>query len=176
MLSGEWGGGPERAEDPNDPYFLDHQRLQDEFHAGATLWTWRESCGDPHKVADFRADRIPTVWGEFDVDCRDNSIGGTRDALIAQLRRGYVRAASGTLTATNWDHDRGRLDASGQAGDGDGELIAFHPGRSNDVKVTVQGLESPQLHALKGGGVLITAVPKGGRWSILATRDPAPGD
>jgi endoglycosylceramidase len=177
VLSGEWGGEPERAKDPDDRYFLDHQRLQDEFRAHATLWTWRESCGDPHKVADFRAGRIPTVWGEFDVDCRDNSVGGARDALIAQLRRGYVRAAPGMLTETSWDHDRGRLDASGQAGDGDGELIAFHPAAaSRELTVTVHGLESPRFLAVKGGGVLITATPKGGRWSILATRVPAPAD
>jgi endoglycosylceramidase len=173
VLSGEWGTGPERADDPTDRYFLEHQELQDEFFAGATLWTWRESCGDPHKVADFRAGRLPTVWGEFEVDCRDNSVGAVRDTLIAQLRRGYVRAAPGVLRATAWDHDGGRLDASGRA-DRDSPLLAFHPAR--DVKVTVQGLESVNVESLAGGGVLITATPTGGRWSIRAAADPASGE
>ena len=95
VLSGEWGSGPARASDRSDRYFRDHQALQDEFRFGATLWTWRESCGDPHKVGDFRAGRLPEVWGEFAVDCRNNRVTGTRDALVAQLRRGYVRAAPG---------------------------------------------------------------------------------
>ena len=46
---------PRRATDPADVYFLSTRRLQDEFRFGATLWTWRESCGDPHKAGDIRA-------------------------------------------------------------------------------------------------------------------------
>ena len=53
VLSGEWGTDPRRAGKP-DRYFLRHQALQDSFRMSATLWTWRESCGDPHKVADVR--------------------------------------------------------------------------------------------------------------------------
>ena len=55
VFVGEWGSGPERAEDPTDVYFRTHQQLQDEFHFSAALWTWRESCGDPHKAGDARA-------------------------------------------------------------------------------------------------------------------------
>ena len=50
VLSGEWGADPDRAGARGDGYFLRHQALQDRFRVGATLWTWRESCGDPHKV------------------------------------------------------------------------------------------------------------------------------
>ena len=69
VLSGEWGADPGRAGPADDPYFLDHQRLQDDFRFGATLWTWRESCGDPHKVADYprrpRADGVGRVRGRL---------------------------------------------------------------------------------------------------------------
>ena len=87
VLVGEWGSGPERAEDPSDHYFTEHQDLQDEFGFSATLWTWRESCGDPHKAADARAGRVPEVWGEFDVDCTTNTVIGPREELIDQLTR-----------------------------------------------------------------------------------------
>ena len=79
---GQW---PERAEDPADVYFRQHQQLQDEFHFSATLWTWRESCGDPHKAGDARRGPVPYVWGEFDVDCRTNTVTGPRQALVDQL-------------------------------------------------------------------------------------------
>ena len=69
----------------------------------ATLWTWRESCGDPHKVADVRAGRrVPQVWGEFQVDCRTNRVTRLRRALIGELTRGYVRAAPGRLARTRY--------------------------------------------------------------------------
>ena len=82
VLTGEWGADPRRAAS-GDPYFLDHQSLQDEFRFGATLWTWRESCGDPHKVGDVRAGRVPYPWGEFDVDCRTQ--GGLIDPRVVHL-------------------------------------------------------------------------------------------
>jgi endoglycosylceramidase len=87
VLVGEWGSGPERAEDPDDHYFTEHQDLQDEFRFSATLWTWRESCGDPHKAADARAGKVPEVWGEFEVDCTTNDVIGPREELIDQLTR-----------------------------------------------------------------------------------------
>lgn len=175
VLSGEWGADPARASRPDDSYFVEHQQLQDDFRAGATLWTWRESCGDPHKVSDLRAGRVPGVWGEFEVDCHDNSVTGTRDALVAQLRRGYVRAAPGRLSRTRWDPDRASLEASGRAGKnggGDGaRLVAFHPAaRPADVRVTVRGLDAPDLLAVRGGGVLISARAHGGAWSIRVAR------
>jgi endoglycosylceramidase len=175
VLSGEWGADPGRAARPDDPYFVEHQRLQDEFRAGATLWTWRESCGDPHKVGDLRAGRVPEVWGEFEVDCRDNRVTGTRDALINQLRRGYVRAAPGSLTTTRWDAEHGTLVASGRAAaigkDERVDLVAFHPGpRVADVRVSVRGLDAPVIRPVQGGGLLISSRAHGGAWSIRVTR------
>jgi hypothetical protein len=118
---------------------------------------------------------VPEVWGEFDVDCRDNSVGGTRDALIAQLRRGYVRAAPGRLSVTRWDDQRASLEASGQAGGNAGDdgarLVAFHPAsRARDVRVTVRGLDAPDLLPVAGGGLLVSARTRGGPWSITIAR------
>ena len=77
VLTGEWGASPSRAGPDGDGYFLDHQGFQDEFHTSATIWTWRESCGDPHKVSDARGGADPPVpWGEFEVDCFTNEIRG----------------------------------------------------------------------------------------------------
>src|SRR5262249_28336403 len=73
-FSGEWGADPHRASDPSDGYFVKHQALQDQNRINASLWTWHESCGDPHKASDYRAGRIPYVWGEFEVDCTSNQI------------------------------------------------------------------------------------------------------
>jgi hypothetical protein len=58
VLSGEWGSDPRRAENADDGYFLMHQALQDEFRFGATLWTWRESCGEAPAT---RAPAMPYV-------------------------------------------------------------------------------------------------------------------
>ena len=168
VLSGEWGSGPERAGPGGDGYFVEHQRLQDEFRISATLWTWRESCGDPHKAADIREGEVPGVWGEFEVDCTDNSIVGVRDDLVDELTRGYVRAAPGRLVATTYDPTTSALIASGEAEDrGAAPLLAFHPGpRADDVTVTVEGLGNPDVDELKGGGVLVRARPEGGPWEI----------
>jgi endoglycosylceramidase len=172
VLSGEWGADPDRAGGTGDGYFLEHQRLQDEFGISATLWTWRESCGDPHKVADLRVDAIPEVWGEFDVDCADNSVNGMRRDLVRELTRGYVRAAPGGLTATNYDDATGRLSASGEAPSGSaGPLLAFHPGpTADDVRVDVRGLSGPVFEEIEGGGVLIRARPEGGQWVLQVER------
>ena len=93
----------------------------------ATLWTWRESCGDPHKVADVRQGvAVPQVWGVFQVDCRTNRVTRLRRALIRDLTRGYVRAAPGSLAGTRYT-STGALVASGRARRRDGPLVAFLP-------------------------------------------------
>ena len=115
------------------------------------------------------------VWGEFEVDCRDNSVKGTRDALVAELRRGYVRAAPGRLSVTRWDPDRASLEASGRAGKNRGDdgarLVVFHPAaRAGDVRVTVRGLDAPDIVPVQGGGLLVSARARGGTWSIRVAR------
>jgi endoglycosylceramidase len=166
VLSGEWGADPGRAEDAGDGYFLEHQRLQDELRMSATLWTWRESCGDPHKVADLRAGRVPEVWGEFDVDCRSNVVVGVRRALLDQLSRGYVRAAPGRLVRTVWDPTTGRLRAAGRHADHGVELVAFVPAPRHDLRTRVRGLRHIRLRAALGGGTFVTARAVGGHWSL----------
>jgi len=173
VLSGEWGTDPARSGPGGDRYFVEHQRLQDEYQVSAALWTWRESCGDPHKVAELREGKVPEVWGEFDVDCTDNSVTGMRTELVADLTRGYVRAAPGRLAATAYDPATGALVASGATARParSGRLVAFHPGpNADDVRVTVLGLGEPDVEELHGGGLLITAAPTGGDWKLRVER------
>ena len=165
VLSGEWGADPDRAGRGGDGYFADHQALQDRHRFGATLWTWRESCGDPHKVGDFRAGRLPEVWGEWEVDCRDNSIDGPRRELVRELTRGAIRAAPGRLTAVRWDPARRRLTARGRASRRDGQLVAFVP----DRRMVAAGRGLTRLKVTPSvGGAIVTARPRGGRWSLAA--------
>jgi endoglycosylceramidase len=174
VLSGEWGADPRRAEDPEDGYFLDHQALQDEFHFGATLWTWRESCGDPHKVGDIRAGRTPYPWGEFDVDCTTNAIVGERAPVLAQLTRAYVRAAPGRLEATRYDPATGVFEASGVDAERGVELFAFYPAAAHGTPAPrSSGLEDLALERAPGGAVFVRARASGGGWSLHL--DPLPG-
>jgi len=171
VLVGEWGSGPTRAENPDDRYFLFHQELQDEFRFGATLWTWRESCGDPHKTADYRAGRIPYVWGEFEVDCRTNAITGPRQPLIDQLTRGWVRAAPGPLEVLRWQHETGVLEASGAAAVAGQEMLAFYPAARLGVplpQVSATGLDDLHGVPAPGGNWLIVGRATGGDWSLSA--------
>ena len=163
VLSGEWGTGPERAGTPDD-YFAAHQALQDRFRFSATLWTWRESCGDPHKVGDLRAGRVPEVWGLFDVDCRTNAVRGVRTALAQTLTRGYVRAAPGRLASTAWDPVARTLRGAGAgARRRDGHLVAFWPRAGGPApRVRARGLRSVRVR-----GDLVLARPRGGRWSLV---------
>jgi len=180
VLTGEWGADPDRAGPAGDGYFLEHQRLQDSFQFGATLWTWRESCGDPHKVADYRAGRVPEVWGEWDVDCTTNTIKGPRTALVATLTRAYVRAAPGRLTQSSYDEQAGRLEATGVAPGCRGraarrrcavaELVAFYPrAKHGGLRLRLHGLGRARVSATPGGGRLVSARPRGGPWSLRVT-------
>jgi endoglycosylceramidase len=171
VLSGEWGTDPDRASRTTDTYFADHQRFQDEFGFSAALWTWRESCGDPHKVAEQRAGSTPKPWGLFDVDCRTNRVTGERTALRNQLTRGYVRAAPARYTTT-WDPAKGRLEASGRAPRKAAPVVAYFPQPSGTGRViqTKGAAEFPRLERLTGGGLLISFRPRPGRWKLTVSR------
>jgi endoglycosylceramidase len=166
VLVGEWGTSPARAEDPADTYFLDHQRLQDEHRMSATLWTWRESCGDPHKAAEARAGQVPGVWGELDVDCATGDVHGLRTALVAELARGYVRAAPGRLTETSYDaagamHARGVDARRGLA------LVAWYPRPLATGTVHATGLRAVRVRSTGAdGGTYLTATATGGAWQV----------
>jgi endoglycosylceramidase len=162
VLSGEWGADPDRAKPGGDSYFLDHQRLQDEFGFSAALWTWRESCGDPHKVGDSRAGSTPKPWGEFDVDCSTNRVTGERKDLIGQLGRGYVRAAPG-LEKTTWDPAGRALTASGVAPRRAAPIVAFLPDR-RIAGAFVGG--SRGVVKRVGRGTLVSFTPRRGPWQL----------
>jgi endoglycosylceramidase len=167
ILTGEWGADPRRAADPDDPYFLDHQAFQDEFRFGATLWTWKESCGDPHKVGDLRAGRVPYPWGEFDVDCTTNAIVGERSPVLAQLTRGYVRAAPGRLAESRYDPATGAFRGSGSDAASGTELLAFYPAAKHGVpSVASSGLDGLELENGPAGSVYVRARATGGDWSF----------
>jgi endoglycosylceramidase len=171
VLVGEWGSSPERAKDPADVYFRQHQQLQDEFHFGATLWTWRESCGDPHKAQDARNNTLPYVWGEFDVDCTTNQVVGPRQALLDQLDRGYVRAAPGRLVTTLDDAAAGDLRASGARAHLGTALVAWSPAPPGRTRVVAStGLRFVRVSSSGDGGSYVTAIAARPTWSIRITR------
>lgn len=184
VLSGEWGTDPRRAGKP-DRYFIRHQAFQDAFRMSATLWTWRESCGDPHKVAEMREGvAVPQVWGVFQVDCRSNRTTRLRRTLIRDLTRAYVRAAPGRLASTRYT-STGVLVASGRARRQDGPLVAFLPltrpspagGRDQYLpascvsvraclRIRARGLTGLRLVRGPGKSRYVVARPSGGPWSL----------
>jgi endoglycosylceramidase len=168
VFVGEWGSGPERAEDPNDVYFHTHQQLQDEFHFSAALWTWRESCGDPHKAGDARAGRVPSVWGEFEVDCRTNAVVGTRDALIEQLTRAYVRAAPGRLVTTSYDPASGAYSVVGRDARKGEQMHVSYPTQLHTAEtIAFAGLRHVRVQFEPSGGADISATATGGAWNLV---------
>jgi len=163
VLSGEWGGDPGRAAPGGDHYFRSHQDLQDRFGVSATR---RESCGDPHKVADYRAGRIPDVWGEWDVRCTDNVVRGPRSDLVRELTRAYVRAAPG-LAAQRYDETTGAFSATGRAARGAGAIEVFYP-RAPGFRVRVSVTGASPAGSL-GIGVARFR-PAGGPWRVSYSR------
>jgi len=169
VFSGEWGADPARASNPEDGYFLDHMRLQDEFRFGATLWTWRESCGDPHKVGDARAGHLPVPWGEFDVDCRTNEVLGVREDLVDQLRRAYVRAAPGRIEETGYDPDSGGFFVRGSRAPLDSDVIAFYPAAKHGAPgLSGTGLSDMRTENAPGGNLYLLATTTAEDWALRA--------
>jgi endoglycosylceramidase len=172
VLSGEWGSDPRRAADPADDYFERHQALQDRYRIGATLWTWHEACGDPHKAGEVRAGQVPYVWGLFDVDCVANEVLGMRPALVRALRRAYVRAAPGPLAQTAWDPDARRLEAAGDAAPAGTSLVVFWPSEGGPPpRAELQGLEGLHFVPARGGHHFAVAFARGGAWRVVL-QDP----
>jgi len=167
VFSGEWGSDPARADPDGDSYFLDHLRLQDEFHMSSTLWTWRESCGDPHKAAAYRAGQVPVVWGMFDVDCTSNVIRGERANLIDQMTRPLVRAAPGRLDTLAYEPDSGVFSASGD-GASAGELVIFYPvvKHGQPTVLNSSGLGEVEEREAPGDNLYLVAQVNGSSWSI----------
>ncbi len=166
VLVGEWGANPDRAGPDADGYFRNHQALQDEFGFSATLWTWRESCGDPHKVRDTG---IPIPWGEFEVDCRTNEILGERTTLFADLTRAYARFSPGYVTEMVYGPDSGRFEVLGVDARRGQVLEVFYPVSLHGApEVSVVGLGEVALVEAAGGELLLRARADGGAWGLLA--------
>ena len=170
VLIGEWGSDPARAADPSDGYFDAHQALQEQFRFGATLWTWREACGDPHKAADWVAGRIPSVWGFFDVDCATNTILGMRAPLAAALSRGMLRAAPGRLASLAFDPANRVLAASGDAAARTSFVAWLPPGGRDAPWLDGTGIELFSWKPAPGGGLYVTGVAKPGAWALSVHR------
>lgn len=169
IFSGEWGAAPERASDPADGYFLRHQSLQDEFRFGATIWTWRESCGDPHKSGPILDGEIPGVWGEFEVDCRTNEVKGERVDLVDDLTRATLRAAPGRILRITYDEAAGSLEASGDGAAPGTELVAFWPTtKHGSPAVSGSGVDDLRVAAGPGGQSWILGRARGGAWTLSA--------
>lgn len=168
VLSGEWGGDPRRASDPNDDYFARHQALQDAYRFGATLWTWREACGDPHKAGDVRAGNVPQVWGLFEVDCTSDTVLGPRTDLAAALRRPLLRAAPGAIGSVGYDAATRRFHASGDGARIGRSFVLFLPGAASDFVLRTSGLMGVHPTATYGGGTLVSGWAEGGAWEIEA--------
>ena len=169
IFSGEWGSDPRRASNPDDPYFLDHQQLQDQFRTSATLWTWHESCGDPHKAADYRAGRVPYVWGEFEVDCATNQVTGVRQDLVDQLTRAYVRSAPGHLSETTYSPSTGLFEASGSGATVGSELVAFYPASIQGTpQLSSTGISALRTVPAPGGNVYIVGTASSDAWTMQA--------
>lgn len=168
VLTGEWGGDPDRATGAPDDYFNAHQRLQDENLIGATLWTWKQSCGDPHAATHGGPPPLPP-WSLFTMDCSGggNRIVGMDPQLKRDLRRGYVRRAPGRLTSMSWDPEERILRAAGRgASPGAGPIELWFP---------VKHLWYARGHNLgdavvlpsRNGGISVRIGTTGPRWSLV---------
>ena len=171
IYSSEWGGGPERAADPNDDYFDRHQALQDEFLFGAALWTWHEACGDPHMAGTVRAGGVPSVWGFFDVDCRTNTVRGMREAFVRRMTRAYLRAAPGPIGSMSLDPATGVLEASGSQAKPWSSFIAFVPALPTGKAPRVESTRTRWVQTVPaaGGARFVVGLVRGGDWSLRIT-------
>ncbi len=168
VVTGEWGGDPERATgDPGD-YFNVHQALQDEYGIGATLWTWKQSCGDPHAATHGGEPSLPP-WNVFEMDCSNggNEIVGLHRPLVRDIRRGYVRRAPGRLTSTSWDPEQKVLRASGSgARPQSGPIELWLPGKSV-WSFRGENVSHTLVFRSRGGGVLVTVRTMAPHWSLV---------
>jgi endoglycosylceramidase len=170
VLTGEWGGDPARATGEADDYFNAHQALQDEYGVGATLWTWKQSCGDPHAATHGGEPPLPP-WNVFEMDCSNggNRIVGMNRRLVRDLRRGYVRRAPGRIVATRWNVRTRVLTASGDhARPKDGPLELWFPGSGWSLRGTNLG----RIAGIRelGVGTLLRIRVVGGRWALRMRR------
>ncbi|MGI9577369.1 MAG: glycoside hydrolase family 5 protein [Microthrixaceae bacterium] len=174
VLTGEWGTafenhyGTQRTGPDGDNYFIDHQSWQDEFRISATIWEWRESCGDPHKV-NPDSDEIQRVAGPFEVDCSTNEVVSERTELIEDLAWAYPLASPGVLVSTTFDEAAGTLRVEGDDSEPGVDFVAFYPSdRFGVPEISVEGLEDVEVVELPNGGSHIVARSTAANWSLSA--------
>ncbi|MGK2955338.1 MAG: glycoside hydrolase family 5 protein [Solirubrobacterales bacterium] len=175
VLTGEWGGSPGRATGADEDYFNTHQALQDEFRIGATVWTWKQSCGDPH-AATHDPDTAPPLppWSLFKMDCTGdrNRIVGPYGYLKKDLRRAYVRRAPGRLTSTSYRQAGRVLEVSGtRSKSGSPYVEVFYPqGESIAMKISNpmpgQPVRRKALGPSSNHGTIVAIPVRPGDWTI----------
>lgn len=170
VLTGEWGGSPSRATGRDDDYFNMHQSLQDEFHFSATIWQWKQSCGDPHSVTRDGSDPSGSGWSVYEVDCKNGGNRLVRQAplLRKDLRRAYVRRAPGRLVTTSWKQAGSVFEANGKGNRrGFGPLEIFYP-KVSGVRVRINGSSPRNTVSTRviGKGTVLSVPISSGRWTV----------
>lgn len=95
---------------------------------------------------------------------------GPRTALVDQLRRGFLRAAPGSLAHNVFDPTNGMFGALGHELTPTVELLAWYLGiRADALLVSSIGLERVRVRRAPDGGVFVTATTTGGWWGVAAT-------
>ena len=169
VLTGEWGGDPNRADSSEADYFSQHLALQDEFRIGSALWNWKQSCGDPHAATHSPEDPPPLpIWSVYRLDCSGsrNRVLGQHRRLVRSLGRAYVRKAPGRLSSISFDPLTGKLAAAGEgARRNSGPLEVFLPYPA--ARLGLNGLDQVKSNRL-GSGLLIRLRATGTAWGLRA--------
>jgi len=173
VLTGEWGGDPLRATGKGDDYFSQHLNLQDEFLIGSALWTWKQSCGDPHAATHDPGTAPPLPpWSVYRMDCEGsaNRIVGQHAKLVRSLRRPFVRRAPGRITSVRYYPEKRLLFASGNgARRSDGPLELFFPtDGGNGGQINFRNLGQPLFRSdYKRSGIIFMPARRGS-WKFWA--------
>jgi len=170
VLTGEWGGSPSRATGKDDDYFNQHQALQDKYRIGATQWTWKQSCGDPHAATHDPGTAPPLPpWSLYEMDCAGskNRIVGQYPLLRKDLRRAYVRRSPGRIISTSYSQDTSIFKAVGQGGSRkDGPVEIYYPAPKDPQKGAIRTVAVGVRSVTFGTSPLVYARAYGERWSI----------
>ena len=171
IYSGEWGaaigvtrGGAARVGEGSSEYFVEHQRLQDDYHVSAALWMWHESCGDPHNVPLSESPRIAGLW---EVDCSTNTQTSYRTELADDLLRPFPHAAPGRIGSLFYDDATGSLAVTAVDAPLDTEVVVFYPsGKHPDPETSGSGLSDIEIAEGPGDSIMITATTTATTWSL----------
>lgn len=171
VVTSEWGGSPNRAQDPEDDYFERHLREQDRYLFGAIIWTWHTSSGDPHAYYQAREGIPPSAtWGFFNQNGKDNTWDGMRTEYLETIRKMAVRFAPGPLDKVEWSKDNSAIAASGAGAPAGNRLEVFIP-TDNPASVAIESSGLGSVESVPWfGGTLFSAPAEGGGWSARFER------